>query len=231
MSNVSTNKDNHSIIKSFKDLDGVLYINLDIRKDRKKLIESHLDKLQIPKEKIYRIPAVFDLKNGHRGCSKSHYNALLFALKKKWRNVLILEDDAIFPLDGTNPNSELEALINHTKEANTLWDVLLLGGLVKEKQESATQPRISQVTNSLRTHAYIVNQHYLVDLLLSAQESYELLKNRDLSRCPDGYTEVHAYDRVWSKLQKTGNWFMSDNLFANQRDSKSDISGYYREER
>ena len=88
-------------MSSINKFDGILYINLKNRKDRLESIENELIRIgaNFSSSKIFRIDAILDKKNGHRGCVLSHLKAVNFAIEKKWKNVLILEDDAIFIKD------------------------------------------------------------------------------------------------------------------------------------
>ena len=62
-------------------IDLILYINITHRADRKKRIETEIRKITEKTKncKIERIRATYDIKNGHRGCAKSHINALKYA--------------------------------------------------------------------------------------------------------------------------------------------------------
>ena len=77
-------------------IDGIVYINLDHRIDRKELIESEFERLRISSEKIHCRSAVYNQLNGTKGCLLSHIQSLTYAIEKGWEAVLILEDDIIF---------------------------------------------------------------------------------------------------------------------------------------
>ena len=76
--------------------DGYFYINLEHRKDRKKQITNELNKMKIPINKIVRVNAIRNKRNGHIGCCKSHIKALNNALTNNYKYTMILEDDFIF---------------------------------------------------------------------------------------------------------------------------------------
>ena len=67
---------------SINKFDGILYINLAKRKDRLKSIENELIRIgaSFSNSKIFRIDAILDKKNGHRGCALSHLKAVNFAI-------------------------------------------------------------------------------------------------------------------------------------------------------
>ena len=74
----------------FDNFDMVLFINLEHRKDRLIHITGELNKTNINKKKIYRIPGIYNKEFGALGCTKSHILALNFFLNsehfKKFRN-------------------------------------------------------------------------------------------------------------------------------------------------
>ena len=76
----------------FEFIEKVVYINLEHRKDRKEETEAELLKY-FPAEKVVRFDAI-NQKPGSFGCCKSHIAVLEMAKENKWKNVLIVEDDA-----------------------------------------------------------------------------------------------------------------------------------------
>ncbi len=73
----------------------IVYINLDHRTDRNMEMLEQFEKLKIPKDKILRFSAIKH-DNGSIGCTQSHIAVLEMAIREKWENVLILEDDFNF---------------------------------------------------------------------------------------------------------------------------------------
>lgn len=71
-------------------VDRFIYINLDTRKDRRAHIESVLNRLGIPSEKVERFQAI-PSDPGWVGCAKSHRDAVQKSLR--YDQVCILEDD------------------------------------------------------------------------------------------------------------------------------------------
>ena len=78
-----------------ENLDKIYYINLDKRIDRKQLFEKEIEKYELPRNKIERFPAIFN-KIGMIGCNESHLAILKLALKNKYENILVFEDDFEF---------------------------------------------------------------------------------------------------------------------------------------
>jgi glycosyl transferase family 25 len=93
----------------------VLYINLDSRTDRKERIEKVLRNFSYE-----RITAI-QHKIGSIGCSMSHIYAIEYAIKQKWDNVLIMEDDMEWN----------DFFVNYLKLIELMkkpYDVIVLGG-------------------------------------------------------------------------------------------------------
>ena len=80
--------------KGIERIDGVIYINLENREDRKKLILDEMELMKIPEDKINKVSGIYIPKNGHKGCVQAHLLALRIAKMNNWSNTLILEDDA-----------------------------------------------------------------------------------------------------------------------------------------
>ena len=85
-----------------ENIDGCVYINLENRKDRKKLLVKELQKMKIPIRKIHKVAGIYMPKNGHKGCTQSHILALTIAKMNKWQYALILEDDAKLTISSDN---------------------------------------------------------------------------------------------------------------------------------
>lgn len=202
--------------------DAVFYINLDHREDRKVSILLQLEKLEIEKEKIIRIPAVLDSLNGQRGCALSHIKALDLAIEKKLNNVLILEDDCEF----VQSKSSIRQMIKYFFDNVEDWDVFLLGGNVLKSQKTKHK-MIKRVLKSVLAHAYLVNRHYFRTLKKCFEESYKLLqKDVFFSQRYD-----LAIDRYWFKLQMKDKWYILETLIAKQLRSFSDIENIERDRR
>ena len=106
-------------------IDGVVYINLENREDRKKLIKEEMDKMGIPEDKIHKVSGVFIPKNGHKGNVQSFILALNLAKMNNWDTVLLLEDDAKLIVSPEEFKSKLYEMFNYLN--NKEWDVIMLG--------------------------------------------------------------------------------------------------------
>ena len=102
--------------------DGILYINLEMRKDRKTKIKREFKKVGLHPDKIHRIEGLLDELNGTRACAYSHAEALDFAIRQGWKNVLILEDDCLFVKPLSVINNYIHTFFEQFEEN---WDVFL----------------------------------------------------------------------------------------------------------
>ena len=75
-------------------IDHIFYINLDKRVDRKELFEAELAKYGLTAERFAGI--YYPSPMGTVGCGKSHLQVLELAKLRKYKNVLIFEDDFYF---------------------------------------------------------------------------------------------------------------------------------------
>ncbi|GAB4187934.1 MAG: hypothetical protein Tsb0015_07320 [Simkaniaceae bacterium] len=210
-------------MQAFLKIDAVLYINLDHRKDRKEDLLRELKRLQVPEEKIYRVPAIHDFLNGHRGCALSHIKALKMAKEKKFHPVLIIEDDCMFDATADKINGHLEFFFQ-TVPPNE-WDVFLLGGKVKKKRPTE-YPKVYRILKSYLSHAYIVHRNYIDELIRCFEESLILMDNL-IFHFEALWT---ALDQHWYFWQIKDKWYAVD-LFAHQKESFSDIDGICREKK
>jgi len=97
--------------QKINNIDKIIYINLSHRRDRKELMESQLCKINLPYERFDAIkPTQDDINKGGKyyeywlrgncnagalGAYLSQYSVHKRALKEKWNNYLLLEDDVI----------------------------------------------------------------------------------------------------------------------------------------
>lgn len=190
-------------------IDKVIYINLDHREDRRKIMNTFFEKGNIPKDKIIRFPAIRRIA-GYIGCIESHMQALQLAKDNKWKNVLILEDDLEW-LNFEDGYKQLQELITLPK-----WDVIqLVGWYVKYDF-----PRIYETLNS---GAYLVNEHYYDTLIANRRES--LTKIRGVNSLFTGTIRYNA-DVYWNILAKTDNWYGIYPCMCRQVNTHSDISNF-----
>lgn len=188
--------------------DGILYINLAHRTDRRKhieyeLFESPVSKLlNISRKKVTRIDGVYNPHKGHLGCTESHIKAQQYALDHGWERVLILEDD--FEWLGW------KYVVNNLKSFRTLitsstplkWDVLFFSAnILGSKSEPNLPQNFRRIINGQAGAGYAVNgSEYIKKLQNTFRESAEKLRQEKPVPCS-------APDILWKKHQRTDYWY------------------------
>ncbi len=200
-------------------LDGIIYINLDHRLDRNQQILSELNRLGVNPQKFHRLCGVYDQYNGIKGCLLSHIQALTLAEEKRWKKVLILEDDVFFVGGAEAIEKQLSKFFHESQEK---WDVFFLGGTYHEFNETSWEGFI-RIQGSCCAHAYVVAGDYLEKLKACFASAYELIKehlfkNQSLS---------YPLDTVWKVLQREDRWYAGKEQFAFQSVGASDIDILY----
>lgn len=196
-------------------IDGIVYINLDERPDRNAMMEEEFKRLNFPMERTFRLSGVLDRLNGVRGCLLSHIQALEMAQERGWEKVLILEDDVLFMGDQEEMNTSLQRFF---AAAEGKWDVLFLGGHYLEKTPTSWEG-IAQIQEGLCSHAYIVQNSYLQNIIEIFKFALEKINN-DLFQI---HSSTYALDRIWGILQKKDRWYGFNKQYALQRMLPSDI--------
>jgi GR25 family glycosyltransferase involved in LPS biosynthesis len=187
----------------------VYYINLDHRTDRKKEFLNEMKKVDFPENKIVRIPAIYDKKRGHLGCSKSHIKTLEQFINSKYKNCIIFEDDFEFTSEG-----DMEQIENVFQQ-NIPFDVIMLSGN-EIKTENSEYSGLKRVLNAQTTSGYMVSKEFAPTLLKNFKEGCVLLEK-------DYNHSMYAVDQYWKKLQPESKWFIFSPKLGKQRYSYSDI--------
>lgn len=198
-----------------RNIDGIIYINLEERTDRREMLEQELERIALPKECVYRLGATLDRLNGIRGCLMSHIRALDFALERGWENALILEDDILFMSNQKEIEAALDAFFCSSEGD---WDVLLLGGIYMEKEKTPWE-EVVRIQKSFCSHAYLIQREYIPKLKECFSSAVEKIKN-DLFRT---HSTKFALDQVWLPLQKEDRWYAFERQRILQRMLPSDI--------
>jgi len=213
---------------SYPNIDHVLYINLSHRQDRKQQIESTLEAVKFPLNKITRIDATYNKDNGHKGCSMSHIRALEHAIANNYENVLILEDDFEFSYNGKTISYMLSNTLN---KLGGNYDVVMLSGNVYDEQpvneqmlmavkddETGVCP-LTKINHATTTSGYIVHNKFYHKLLNNFKEALSKQKDKlDHTKIDD-----NAIDQHWVSLQPQSQWFKFSPALGKQRESYSDI--------
>lgn len=195
-------------------LDKVVYINLADRTDRREMIENELFS-HIPREKVIRLNAIRDTP-GHVGCSQSHIKALEMAIQEGWRNVLIVEDDAMF-----NKYEKGYPCIERLIHEHPDFDVISLGNTASQFDRATNRLYSGQTTT-----AYLVNQHYYPRLLANYKEGLSKLWVTKTMTDPIERHHIenqYCVDQYWKRLQKVDQWYLVNPALMIQRPDKSSI--------
>ena len=200
----------------FDNFDMVLFINLDHRKDRLIHITSELNKTNINKKKIYRIPGIYNKKFGAIGCSKSHILALKFFLNWSESNktCLILEDDFEF----TQSQDIVNDLINKVFNSDiNKFDVLMLASNTVYQYGVDNIPFVTKIIDAQTLSGYVVSRKFAPILLQNFKQGVELLE-------PFGKpVGSFCVDMFCKKLQPIYNWYCICPKIGKQSESYSDI--------
>jgi len=196
-------------VKGLNRLDAIIYINLDTRTDRKREIESELERMGVDKTKIIRFPAVYEKYNGHLGCAKSHLAVIQLIKNSDYQNALIIEDDFLFTGTKENVNSSIDYFFDNYKK----WDCVSLVGSFQASTK--IDDKIHKVKYHTGSIAYIVNNNGFYDKLEEDLQSSvnKLTKNRKKFIQKHGekkkqYTDSNALNQHWGTLQKKSNWYI-----------------------
>jgi glycosyl transferase family 25 len=208
----------HSImLRRFSDIKNAIFINLDIRTDRRMIFEKHIEELHSRDPADYsfypvaRFSAIHH-EHGAIGCSKSHLECLRIAKNNGWDHVLIFEDDAYF----IHPEILVHQVNSFLSRFHDAWDVLLLSGnnFPPFKIEA---PDCFRVANCQVATAYLVCSRYYDTLIQNFEEALA-----GLSANPSN-TPAFACDMYWKRLQREHRWYLITPICVIQRPGYSDI--------
>lgn len=195
----------------------IIYINLKHREDRKEQIEKEL--VNLPKENIHRLEAVYHKNNGPLGCCESHIQAIELAIKNKWDKVLILEDDFVFLNNKEYTNNSLEMFFGLGIE----WDVFMFSSNLL-KYEKTEFDFLNKVIQGKTTSGYLLNSDYYQTLLQNFKNCFDILNVLTYNKKLKG----SCVDMGWRILQPKGNWYITNPKIGKQKDGFSDIMKQYK---
>lgn len=213
-SNNEDDEEYYENINQWDFLDKAVYINLDNRLDRKKQITKELSN-KIPQNKVIRFSAIKH-RFGHIGCTMSHIKVLEMAIKNNWKNILIIEDDAMFYKYDKGYNQLLKLITNDPN-----FDVITLGNVGADFDKKTGKLYKAQTTT-----AYIVNNHYYNTLLKNFKEGLmNLLETQYMEDQDERHEHENTYciDQYWKRIQPIHNWYIVNPALMIQRPSKSTI--------
>jgi len=196
-------------------IDGIFYINLDKRTDRRGEIEIELTNMELPYQ---RFPAIETPGRGILGCGLSHLSVFKLAKQRKYRNVLIFEDDFYFLVS----KPELYESLRMVFEEKVDFDVCMLAYNLKGEEECLEYPFLTRVRNAETASGYIINEKYYDTLIELYEWAMPLLDST-------GMHWEYANDQVWKRLQEKDNWYCFKQRIGKQRSGFSDNSNCFRE--
>ena len=189
-------------------IDKVYYINLDIRTDRRDLIEMDLNKTNIQAE---RFAGIFE-KQGIVGCGKSHLAVMKKAKELNLKNVLILEDDFTF----LKSREEIDAMVNKfVNDMDDNYDVCMFCCQNLQEKSGSPHDYIKKIQRANNASAYLINGKYLDSIINLYEHSLPLLQST-------GEHWNYANDQVWCQLQEKDNWYVFSDRLGKQRSGYSD---------
>ena len=194
-----------------KNIDAIIYINLEHRTDRKEHILSEIKKICQDTSKIHRIDAV-KKDIGAIGCGLSHIKALEYALiHQEWNTILILEDDFTFKSES---GIEIQDSINELLTFNL--DVGILASCYNYVCSNTSRSSIKKVSYSQTTSGYIIKRSFIHRLVQNFKESVtDMEKN--------GINGENCIDIHWKHLKSISNWYMIEPCIGYQYGNYSDI--------
>jgi glycosyl transferase family 25 len=175
-----------------KYIDKIIYINLNRRTDRRKLIETELNAFEL---KYERFEAIDTPGFGILGCGLSHLAVLKIARDHQYTNILILEDDFTFEVT----KGELEQRMVDFFELNLQYNVLMLSYLLCNS-EPTPNTFLLKITEAQTASGYIVHSNYydkLINLYEHAMTALDHTREH----------WIYANDQIWKQYQKTDIWF------------------------
>lgn len=135
-------------------INGIVCINLINRPERRqKFIERW-------KNYPYQFFTAIPHKNPVRGCFESHISCIKYAKEQGWKNVLILEDDAMIVKD-----------LSNVPEFPTGWEMIYLGGLCIHIKDWSQLNNNYVSGHVFACHAYIVNSNLFDEILAKSETS------------------------------------------------------------
>ena len=189
-----------------KNIDKVVYINLQKRQDRRTHIESLLSEYGIQADRFEAIQH----SNGLYGCGLSHLAVLKMARDNGWKNIMILEDDILINRSPEGFHKDISKLF----ESGPAFDVFMLD-VNLQRSEPSEQDWVIRVLYAHCAGAYIVQGHYYQKLIELYEWALPLLLET-------GAHWIYANDAAWGGLQKNGNWYTFKEQLCRQMYGYSD---------
>jgi len=205
--------------QTLANIDKIIYINLDKRTDRCEYIEDELYRYGLL-DISERFSAIETPGQGILGTTYSHLEVYKIAKERKYKNVLILEDDFLFLVNKEELYNTLQKLF----DSHVKYDVCMLAYNNNEPPLKTEYDFLMKTVESATASAYLINESIYDKLIELYEWAAPLLKET-------GYHWMYANDQVWKELQKdpTINWYCFKERLGKQLDGYSDNSEEYME--
>lgn len=131
-------------------VDKIYCINLDSRPDRWEDVQIQFDRLGIAGE-VHRVSGIVD-DDPRIGCLESHIACVDDAVRNRFDNILICEDDVVFyPYEASLISEAVSTL-----KMDSGWDLFYLGGMVMSPARFVSRHVFK--ARFFSTHSYIINK-------------------------------------------------------------------------
>lgn len=197
-----------------ENIERIIYINLDKRKDRLEEINNEIKNFDL-EDKTERFPAIYH-SSGIVGCGNSHLNVLKLARDRKYKNILILEDDFYFVVSKEEFESNLKLFFDNVKD----YDVCMISYYANRTEEVKEYPFLLKVVEAQTASGYLVNERYYDSLIELYEKAMPLLEST-------GRHWIYANDQIWKQLQVVDKWYCFKTRLGKQRAGFSDNSQNY----
>lgn len=196
----------------FPDIDLVVYINLNIRTDRRQEMEAELRRLGVPPEKIVRWEATRNAKKPALGCAASHAGVVEYisTLPETVRTILVLEDDFNFAHDASMVKNSLREFLTYPRDQ---WDMALLSYVILKREDY--NGLVSRALASYLASGYLINRRSLPKIVEIFREARD-----EMSRTGNG---IYAIDAHWWHIMKDRKTFYFNTSLGYQRRSYSNL--------
>ena len=128
-------------------IDKVVYINLDEHIEKKMVMENQLRSFGLPFE---RFSAIHHVEENWLGCTQSHFSVLKMAREKKYKNILILEDDFLFTTTRETFEDALSTLFTNIPD----FDVCMLAYNLRQYEIHKEHPFLLTNVQAQTSSAY-----------------------------------------------------------------------------
>ena len=168
-----------------------------------------------------RFNAVSTPEFGIVGCTQSHLEIFKMAKEKRYKNLLIFEDDFKFIVSREVFEEQIELLFNskdnNDNDNNTIkFDICMLGYRLIKSNKCEHYPFLHHAIDVDTTSGYIINETMYDKLIDLYSWTLPLLINTKKHW-------IYALDQIWKILQPISKWYCFNTRIGIQRPSYSDL--------